>query len=416
MLKLNSREKSKVLVEKLMRAVFIYSYVFLYRYGWDMPSKVNAYVWDKQEQKYLTDQHGRELKVHIETALQLKKQYPRLHEQRKYMHLHRFPECREPLKLVENGNGTQFYAFIGTPSSHNIEGYDESESHSAAIEALSQLVNMTFRIGNDYLPEFNFIDVIAEPIIKLPNGKVYSPDLLCLFDESHPLYDRWGGKLAIEVTYTHPCEGAKLHDFEFHCIPILEVVIEDDTWKQYPGERNDWPYFSKETIRNHINKLTDSFSRYIDVNLLVDPISTRVHKQKVNELNVSISVKNGEIQSLKTEITCLSRLIDDKEKVLSEVTKDIRTLEKSTDSIQNLLHDEQKKATDLEQDKLNLGKNNNQLMHYNGKLANDLTGKNVHLVCIYSLLVLVFVSIFFGPWLFPEQYKSIANWIWSLYH
>lgn len=381
-----------------------------------MPSKVNAYVWDKREQKYLTDQHGRELKVHIEDALQLKKQYPHLHAQRKYMHLHRFPECREPLKLVENGNGTQFYAFIGTPSSHNIEGYDESESHSAAIEAMSQLLNMTFRIGDDYLPEFNFTKVIAEPIIKLPNGNVYSPDLLCLFDESHPLYDRWGGKLAIEVTYTHPCRGPKLHDFEFHCIPILEVVIEDDTWKQYPGERNKWQYFSKESIKNHINKLTDSFSRYIDVNLLVDPISTRAHKHIVNDLNVIISDKNDEIQNLKAEVVFLSNLIEEKETVLSKVTKDIRTFDNSIMSLQNKLHEKQTEVTTLDHEKSNLVKNSKQLKTDNDKLRDDLFGKSVHLIFVYSLLVFTVASIFLAPWLFPEEYKSVVTALWNLFN
>ncbi|GHY82626.1 hypothetical protein [Vibrio cholerae] len=381
-----------------------------------MPSKVHAYVWDKREKKYLTDENDRELKVHIEDALKLKKQYPHLHERRKYMHLHRFSERREPLKLVENGNGTQFYAFIGTPSSHNIEGYDESESHSAAIDALSKLVNMTFRIGDYYLPEFNFIEVIAEPIIKLPNGNVYSPDILCLFDESHPLYDKWGGKLAIEVTYSHPCDRAKLHDFEFHCIPILEVVIEDDTWKQYPGERNKWQYFSKESIENHINKLTDSFSRYIDVNLLVDPISTRSHQKIVNELNLSISTQSSEIQSLKTEIIRLSRIADEKEKVLSETTENLRVLKNNTSSLQRLLHDERKRVSVLDDEKLKLTNENNGLMIGGKRLINELSSKKFQLVCVCSLLALVFISIFLVPWLFPNEYKLIVNWLWHLYH
>lgn len=149
---------------------------------------------------------------------------------------------------------------------------------------------------------------------------------------------------------------------------------------------------------------------------MVDPISTRSHQKIVNELNLSISTQSSEIQSLKTEIIRLSRIADEKEKVLSETTENLRVLKNNTSSLQRLLHDERKRVSVLDDEKLKLTNENNGLMIGGKRLINELSSKKFQLVCVCSLLALVFISIFLVPWLFPNEYKLIVNWLWHLYH
>lgn len=242
--------------------------------------KIRAYIFCNLKNKYLVDGNGFLLEVHAETAAAIKKNYPHEHARREYRDIRANPEIRQKLKVVTKGN-KNYYSYIGNNSSLGCEHFDESESHRAAINALSRLKTMNFHIKGSDLPlkSFTFTEVLVEPKIELANGKIYYPDLLCRFTEDHPLYDRWGGKLAIEVTYSHPCEDEKLHDFEFNNIPIIEIVINKDSAREYPGERFVWDYYSLSSIEKHTNNLESWFRDFIGANLLVDPISTRVHKK-----------------------------------------------------------------------------------------------------------------------------------------
>jgi len=248
--------------------------------------KVRALVFENDTKQYKTDQNGKLLEVHAEDAASLKEDYPHKHQKLEYRNTRANPEIRQRLKLVTK-NGTSYFSYIGDYDSTGSENVDESESHRAAIIALSRLTRMKF-----YAPESDlvldpvtFTEVLVEPMIELANGKKYFPDLLCRFSEDHPLYDRWGGKLAIEVTYSHPCEDSKKHDFMFHNIPILEVVIEKNSSREYPGERYNWDYYALTSIANHTDKLETWFKDYIRVNVLVDPISNRVHEKITGELS-----------------------------------------------------------------------------------------------------------------------------------
>lgn len=248
--------------------------------------KVKAYVLDKATNTYLQGQGGQLLKVHVETAAAFKNEYPHAHKQREYRSIRLNPDIRQKLKIIKKGD-TYYYSYYDDNINHIGEIYDESESHKAVIIALSRLKTMRFHAKNSNLPldVFNFKEVLIEHKVELPNGRVYCPDLLCRFDESHPLYDRWGGKLAIEVTYSHPCDETKIHDFEFNNIPIIEVVINKGSPREYPGERHKWRDYSLSSIEKHTNDLENWFREFISVNILVDPVSTRVHNTIIKEKN-----------------------------------------------------------------------------------------------------------------------------------
>lgn len=247
--------------------------------------KVRAYIFDKQTNKYKTDRFGSLVEIHAEEAAELKMNYPHEHNRREYRDTRANPERRQRLKLVTK-QGTSYFSYIGESEDALNERIDESESHHAAIVALSRLKTMEFRSSRSDLPlkSFQFREVKVEPRLELANGNVYFPDLLCIFDEDHPLYDRWGGKLAIEITYAHPCEVTKIHDFMFHNIPILELVIEKGSPREYPGERHKWDRYSLASIEKHIDDLEGWFKEYIWINVLVDPISKRVHEKITNNL------------------------------------------------------------------------------------------------------------------------------------
>ncbi|MGU5737075.1 hypothetical protein [Aeromonas caviae] len=278
--------------------------------------KVRAYIFDKQANNYKTDRFGSLVEIHAEEAAELKMNYPHEHNRREYRNTRANPERRQRLKLVTK-NGTSFFSYIGEREEALNERIDESESHYAAIVALSRLKIMKFCSSGFELPleAFHFSEVKVEPRLELANGNVYYPDLLCIFNEDHPLYDRWGGKLAIEVTYAHPCEVTKIHDFMFHNIPILELVIEKNSSREYPGERYKWDYYSLTSIKKHIDNLEDWFQEYIWINVLVDPISNRVHERITTSLSNEIkmlSVQKEFVEEAFTQSKKDNKILQDK--------------------------------------------------------------------------------------------------------
>ncbi|MGF1712817.1 hypothetical protein L4C37_19905 [Vibrio kagoshimensis] len=235
------------------------------------------------------DISGEHSLVSIEKAIRIAKDNRKLHKKRHYMSLHPNPDDRYRLKV--HTVNKQFERYNKGESELDIDrGYDESMTHKCAVEALSRMQHMKFIFVGDckHKPlEFDFTSIRKEPYLNLPNSATYYPDVLCTFEEDHEMYDQWGGKLAIEVKYKHGCESYKIEDFMFHNIPVLELFIKNDTFRQFPAERPDWPeerLWGPELVEKHINDLISYFEEGIYVTLIVNPISTRVHHKVVRKL------------------------------------------------------------------------------------------------------------------------------------
>jgi len=381
--------------------------------------KVLAYVFEKETKQFKTDQHGRLLEIHASTAAGLKEDYPHEHNKREYRYTIANPERRERMKLITK-NGKNYFSYIGNYDSRGGENIDESISHRAAINALSRLTRMKFyAAGCDLeLDPFTFTDVLVEPMIVLTNGKKYFPDLLCRFSEDHPLYDRWGGKLAIEVTYAHPCEGTKKHDFMFHNIPILEVVIENNSPREYPGERYNWDYYALTSIANHTDKLETWFKDYIRVNVLVDPISNRVHEQITGKLSTECKQLKIDSQQLKIDNKSLIKNLSKLEETHSTYQKnfDILSLEQKdiVDAHNVELHELQKNfkhiINKLEKDKSTEEEKQKQLID----TLNLTSRRALYFISICTVLSLSFVGVLVAPVLFRDNAIAAITWYFNL--
>ncbi len=125
---------------------------------------------------------------------------------------------------------------------------------------------------------FRFTHVYREPKLELPNGKVFYPDILCVFDkDQYPdEYERWGGKLVIEVTNTHKCEDDKKLEFELCNIPIFEFTITDS--RKYPPERDNNRIDSITERNKHKERLEGWLQESVYTDLIIDPISTQKHE------------------------------------------------------------------------------------------------------------------------------------------
>ncbi|NOH51564.1 hypothetical protein F0266_01355 [Vibrio coralliilyticus] len=317
-----------------------------------------AYIRNSVTKEYYTDGQGNHRLVSLSEAIRTRQNNKHEHSRRHYMSLNADESKRYRLRVhtvreqferdgsEKRTNGDEFD-----------RNYDESMSHKCVVEALSRMTSMSFKfkdegsvasmgIRGDNELHFDFDSVHKEPYVKLPNGNIYYPDILCTFDEYHPMYDQWGGKLAIEVTYTHGCESYKQNDFMFHNIPVVEFTIEERSARQFPAERPNWNGgdWGEELVESHIQDLIQWFESYIVVKPLVDPVSTRVHEEVVDGLNVSLSVLNGEVSALESENT---KLIDEavkKDKVISKASECIKGLRSNVGNFQNSLSEKQKKS------------------------------------------------------------------------
>ncbi|MGF1878100.1 hypothetical protein L4D77_22670 [Photobacterium frigidiphilum] len=374
--------------------------------------KVHAYAIDSTTNNYQTSPNGRPLRIHADDAATLKSDYPHEHNRRTYKSTHSNVDKRQRLKLVTK-NQTNYFSYIGEYDGTDGEHDDESISHSAAIEALSRLTRMVFFDAKSELQidPFTFTEVLVESSLELANGKTYFPDLLCHFNEEHPLYDRWGGKLAIEVTYSHACEEAKKHDFEFHNIPIFEVVIKKGSSREYPGERYNWDQFSYSSIEKHTNNLESWFSKSIGINLLVDPISTRVHKQIADDLteqNRTLETENIKLSAALSNLTQRNSTLEAHNIKLVGDHKD--ELQGQRDKLR-----QQNKIANDKIDKLKTGKSNEksereQAEKHLHKRATQVTRLSVISVTLFLLVI----GALLAPMLFTESSIQVLNWYFHI--
>ncbi len=238
--------------------------------------------------EFLSSPTGKHLKVSIEKAIRIKTDDDKKHKSRTYWSLH--PDEKKRYRLKVHTVNLQFERFTkGDGNSEFDRNYDESMSHKCVVEAISRLSSMTLvHVYGEKRTSFSFEfeTVRKEPHLHLPNNIRYFPDVLCTFNEDNEMYNKWGGKIAIEVTYTHECESYKQEDFMFHNIPVFEIVIESGSARQFPAERPNWPKgkrWGEELVEKHINDLVNWFSQSVIGTLKVDPTSTRVHLIEIQE-------------------------------------------------------------------------------------------------------------------------------------
>tara|TARA_R110002012_G_scaffold84696_1_gene211640 strand:- start:13463 stop:14614 length:1152 start_codon:yes stop_codon:yes gene_type:complete len=298
-----------------------------------------AYVRDKISKKYEVDPQTKlPLLVTIDNAIRIRTDNKPKHDKREYMSLHKDPDRRYRVRVVDYGeNKAKMFARYGDKSEITSEfdqNFDESMSHRLAVKAISSLTSMRFFDEETNLNlEFDFEDVLREPFLKLPNGAIYYPDILCTFDETHEMYDKWGGKLAIEVTYTHECESYKKEDFMFHNIPVIEVVIEDKSSRQFPAERSDWKHgdnWNKNLENRHLQSLIEWFSQGIGAKLIVDPISTRAHKMIQAQFMSDMKNKQQEIIELTNMINVVNSDKNKLNKIVSEKSQQYKDFKRAS--------------------------------------------------------------------------------------
>lgn len=383
-----------------------------------------AYVKNIETNEFILDNStGKHLRVSIEKAVRIKVDNDKLHKMRTYWSLH--PDEKRRYRLKVHSVNMQFEKFNRGDNNFEFDrNYDESMSHKCAVEALSRLSCMTLIHveNNKRIPiTFEFDTVRKEPYLHLPNNTKYFPDILCTFNEEHDLYDKWGGKIALEVTYTHGCESYKQEDFMFHNIPVFEVTIENDSARQFPAERPNWPkgkVWGEKLVEEHINNLVNWFSQNIVGELKVDPISTRLHLQNVKgyiDQIESLEISNKKLHDLTQRAErSLASNFSKINKLENECSNSIEVIKSYEEKYSNLIK-KNSRLTDL----VAIEKENNNILQVTAKemeksnetLNASIRGKHlVYKIALWccSLFILFFI---FSPTLFPEiAAKSLNSW------
>lgn len=250
--------------------------------------KTTAYVLDSRTNTYLVDNNNH-VTVNIREALELRDNPTRYrdpeYKYRRYMTRNPNPDKR--VELIPRNGKSPHFAFAKSSTTIVDRTYDETYSHEIAVDVLSAMKEMTI-ITEGKTFNFKFSHVYREPKLTLPNGKVFYPDIFCVFDkEKHPdEYARWGGKLVIEVTNTHKCEDDKKLEFELCNIPIFEFTITDS--RKYPPERDSSRIDSLIERSKHKERLESWLQDSIYTELIIDPISTQKHELILKELKFEV--------------------------------------------------------------------------------------------------------------------------------
>lgn len=276
--------------------------------------KTTAYVLDTRTNTYLVDDNNH-LSVNIREALDIRDNSMRyrnsVYKHRKYMT--RNPNPNNRIELIPRNGKSPHFAFAKSDSTTGDRSYDETYSHEVAVDVLSSMKEMTI-ITRGQTFKFKFTHVYREPRLELPNGKVFYPDILCVFDKvQYPdEYERWGGKLVIEVTNTHKCEDDKKLEFELCNIPIFEFSITDS--RKYPPERDNNRVDSIAERNKHKERLEGWLQESVCTDLIIDPISTQKHeiilKTLESEMKNIITINENHklsIQDLQSKLTVIEK-------------------------------------------------------------------------------------------------------------
>lgn len=236
--------------------------------------KIGAYVVDEYGQ-YLKDERHRVKVFYIWEALRLRGNDIHGFNKLKFMSTQRDPAKRAEMSVVKNG----FYRYKSAVTNADKYNDDDSLSHSIAIQVLSEMEKISFVFGNDRCNvSVNDIrlDDLKIQLTNIDKYDYYYPDLICFFSSPDALALKWGGKIAIEVKHTHPCEKEKIHDFESHGIPIIEVSIDKISIERILKTKSPSP----DQLEKYYSYLKNIFSKQVYGRVISDPVSVEYYKKK----------------------------------------------------------------------------------------------------------------------------------------
>lgn len=199
-----------------------------------------------------------------------------------------------------------FFRYIENSGGNTISGDGESLSHSISILVLSELSSINFVFGKNECT-FNFSEIKTEDLkIRFESGRFYFPDLIGFFADDNPYYEKWGGKVALEVKVSHGCEPEKVQDFLEHNIPIIEINITEKL--RFKEELNKQP-FDENDLERYYNFLKSIFSNKVYGKVVVDPSSEVYNKrllssekQNASKLKLSLESEARKANLLKQQL------------------------------------------------------------------------------------------------------------------
>ena len=241
-----------------------------------------------------------------------------------------------------------FFRYIENSGGGLVSGDGESLSHSIAILALSELSSINFVFGKNECT-FNFSEIKTEDLkIRFESGRFYFPDLIGFFTDDNHYYEKWGGKVALEIKVSHGCEPEKAQDFLEHNIPIIEINITEKL--RFKKELNKQP-FDESDLERHYNFLTSIFSNKVYGEIVVDPSSGEYNKKLISTekqrssklkllldseaentifLNQQLASSNNNLQRHKDSLDAQNDKLKEHSKILDEF-KDRTLLQKIFD-------------------------------------------------------------------------------------
>ncbi|MCT8124681.1 hypothetical protein H1D31_01340 [Alishewanella sp. BS5-314] len=279
-------------------------------------------------------------------ALSMKKNNPHLYNEIKFISTQRDEKDRS--QMFPNIGGFFKYGPNDKVRTENRDGDTDSFSHAVAISVLEQMECIKFICGND---EFTItpVSISTETRVILSNGKSYYPDLMITFNENEALASRWGNKVAIEVNHTHECEPEKIHDFQNHCIPIIEVSIKTMSIERKFGKK----VLNSDLMEEYFEYVKEKLNNQVFGKILSNPVSLEFHKSQSKlyyDKTIKLQEANEKISNLAKEkmleITKLNEIIKNfQEKQEKQKTESAKM--NSTISALKMLNQEYSESLDV---------------------------------------------------------------------
>lgn len=231
---------------------------------------------------------------------------------------------KEKMVFVTGKNGVpskSYFRYKSNNSNRIYEGYEESYRHEFFKECISRLEVINIRFKGQLVKIYTD-KAVQEEVVYTNETKYRIVDVMVYFTKSEPAiyYEKWAGKLAIEIYYSHKVDELKIKEFRDLEIPIMEFNI------------SKWKYI-KEDFRtqeeDQYKKIMAKLNNTLYVSALVDPISKEyLISEKINELGV----QNRELKEQFRLAT-----INEKKKLsdLSILKEEINSIKDINSSLQN---------------------------------------------------------------------------------
>jgi len=261
---------------------------------------------------FINREDGRYKLFFIWQVLKMRRLSPAEFSALTFFSTHSRVEKRREMVAVKNGYFR--YKSVDAQATRSSDSDGESLPHAYLIAILSQLQTINFKIGDDVVP-FTFTRLVAEETrLRFGNGNVYVPDLYGEFTSDNPFYQRWGGKLAIEVCYSNPCSMQKIVDFRDHGIPIIEIKIAKSINIETYIDKND----IEGSIERGYQKITDIASNQLFCRVLSNPVSIEFHQEYVRQTEKD---RFEQAEKTRQDMLAIARKYREAESLAADVSK-----------------------------------------------------------------------------------------------